>query len=80
MNRDELEISELRKVIELHEAKDEGVKVRIADLEERYDAAMTEVASVLMLMDGLAEQWGDEGVFRRCRDRLRKLVEDARKA
>lgn len=34
-----------------------------------------EVASVLMLMDGLAEQWGDEGVFRRCRDRLRKITE-----
>lgn len=33
-----------------------------------------EVASVLMLMDGLAEQWGDEGVFRRCRDRLRALL------
>lgn len=33
-----------------------------------------EVASVLMLMDGLAEVWGDEGVFRTCRDRLRKLV------
>lgn len=39
-----------------------------------YDATRNEVASVLMLMDGLAEQWGDEGVFRRCRDRLRKLV------
>ena len=34
-----------------------------------------EVASVLQLMDGLAEQWGDEGVFRRCRDRLRAAVE-----
>lgn len=36
----------------------------------------TEIKSVLMLMDGLAEQWGDEGVFRRCRDRLRALVSE----
>lgn len=34
-----------------------------------------EIKSVLSLMDGLAEQWGDEGVFRRCRDRLRALVQ-----
>ena len=33
-----------------------------------------EVSSVLILMDHLAEVWGDEGVFRACRDRLRKLV------
>ena len=36
-----------------------------------------EVISVLWLLDGLAEQWGDEAVFRRCRDRLRALVEAA---
>jgi hypothetical protein len=36
-----------------------------------------EIANVLLLMDGLAQQWGDEGVFRRCRDRLRKLLPDA---
>lgn len=41
--------------------------LRIEELEE-------EVASVLTLLDGLAEQWGDEGVFRTCRDRLRKLL------
>ena len=34
-----------------------------------------EATSVLQLMDGLAEQWGDEAVFRRCRDRLRAAVE-----
>jgi hypothetical protein len=33
-----------------------------------------EVTIVLGLLDGLAEQWGDEAVFRRCRDRLRELV------
>lgn len=48
-----------------------------AEREQRADeieAVRNEVASVLMLMDGLAEVWGDEGVFRTCRDRLRKLV------
>lgn len=39
------------------------------------DDMLNEIRSVLLLMDGLAEQWGDEGVFRRCRDRLRALVE-----
>ncbi len=34
-----------------------------------------EVASALESMDELAELWGDEGKFRRCRDRLRVLVE-----
>lgn len=33
-----------------------------------------EVKSVLAQLDELAELWGDEGKFRRCRDRLRKLV------
>lgn len=33
-----------------------------------------EVASVLQMLDELAELWGDEGKFRACRDRLRKLV------
>lgn len=46
-------------------------------LAEVLDAATgvrNEVASVLLLMDELASVWGDEGVFRRCRDRLRVLV------
>lgn len=43
-------------------------------LRAEVETTRNEVASVLMLMDGLAEQWGDEGVFRRCRDRLRALV------
>jgi hypothetical protein len=34
----------------------------------------SEVRSVLEQLDHLAELWGDEGVFRTCRDRLRKLV------
>ena len=46
---------------------------------DRIDVAamLNEIRSVLLLMDGLAEQWGDEGVFRRCRDRLRKLTQGA---
>lgn len=34
-----------------------------------------EIQSVLTELDNLANVWGDEGVFRRCRDRLRKIVE-----
>ena len=39
-----------------------------------FDAAVAEVRVVLTLLDGLADQWGDEAVFRRCRDRLRAVV------
>ena len=46
----------------------------IGELMDRNTAIRNEVASVLMLMDELATVWGDEGVFRRCRDRLRALV------
>lgn len=35
-----------------------------------------EVKAVLQIMDDHASVWGDEGVFRRCRDRLRKLVSE----
>lgn len=38
------------------------------------EEARNEVASVLQMLDELAELWGDEGKFRACRDRLRKLV------
>ena len=41
---------------------------------DRLEHYHNEVSSVLELLDGLAEQWGDEAVFRRCRDRLRELV------
>lgn len=51
-----------------------GLKLACQDLHEIISAHQNEVASVLMLMDGLAEQWGDEGVFRRCRDRLRAIL------
>lgn len=38
------------------------------------DGFTNEVASVLMVMDSMAKQWGDEGRFRTCRDRLRSLL------
>lgn len=41
---------------------------------DRLEQYRNEVSSVLQLLDGLANQWGDEAVFRRCRDRLRELV------
>lgn len=34
----------------------------------------TEVKSVLEMLDNLAELWGDEVVFRNCRDRLRVVA------
>lgn len=34
-----------------------------------------ELTSVLEQLDGLADVWGDEAVFRRCRDRIRSLLE-----
>lgn len=43
-------------------------------LEAENERFRGEVGSVLMLMDQLAAVWGDEGVFRRCRDRLRALL------
>ena len=46
----------------------------IEDSISRLEQYRNEVTSVLELLDGLAEQWGDEAVFRRCRDRLRELV------
>ena len=49
------------------------VKALLAE-NARLRDVQPEIQSILQLMDGLAEQWGDEGVFRRCRDRLRALV------
>jgi hypothetical protein len=41
---------------------------------EDVKAILCEVHSVLAELDNLANVWGDEGVFRRCRDRLRTVV------
>jgi hypothetical protein len=37
-------------------------------------ATQDELRAILSLLDGLAGQWGDEAVFRRARDRLRKVI------
>ena len=41
---------------------------------EALDALRDEARAVLRQLDDLATAWGDEGVFRRCRDRLRAAV------
>lgn len=46
----------------------------LAACRERLAAFNDEVKTTLSQLDKLAEVWGDEGVFRRCRDRLRALV------
>lgn len=46
----------------------------LASCRERLAAFHDEVNVVLVQLDQLAELWGDEGVFRRCRDRLRALT------
>ena len=46
---------------------------------DELDSLRKEVESVLGELDHLAEVWGDEGVFRRCRDRLRKALSEVDK-
>jgi|GEM_PF-3941542 len=49
----------------------------LADCRERLNAFRDEMRTTLSQLDQLAELWGDECVFRRCRDRLRALVAGA---
>jgi hypothetical protein len=56
-------------VYESFHGKDEAARNK-----EWLERLRDEVASVLLVMDGLAETWGDEAQFRRCRDRLRAVV------
>lgn len=58
----------------LQAACEEHIRIR-NEQGECIEGMRQEVASVLVLMDGLAATWGDEGVFRRCRDRLRTIAE-----
>jgi hypothetical protein len=44
---------------------------------EGWNAANCEARDVLLALDNLATQWGDEAIFRRCRDRLRDLTREA---
>lgn len=46
----------------------------VIELRTKLNDLQEEVASVVQLMDDLAQQWGDEAVFRRCRDRLRESI------
>lgn len=52
-----------------------GAELATSEMRSRSDEIHDEVESVLGELDCLANVWGDEGVFRRCRDRLRKLLE-----
>ena len=52
----------------------ERLRAELQGLQVLHNEAIAEVRVVLSQLDDLAQQWGDEGVFRRCRDRLRKLV------
>jgi hypothetical protein len=54
------------------------VKERLDDMQSRVEMFEVEVRSVLGELDHLAEVWGDEGVFRRCRDRLRKVLDQCK--
>jgi len=47
------------------------------DEKEELIRMQDEIREVLRQLDELAELWGDEGKFRRCRDRLRNLVDEA---
>lgn len=49
----------------------DGIPLCWSCLSSRHDHLRDEVQSVLIQLDELATLWGDEGVFRRCRDRLR---------
>lgn len=49
-------------------------KTEAARTKARWEHLQGEVASVLQALDDLARLWGDEGVFRRCRDRLRAAL------
>lgn len=65
-----VESSALTKVCVSHErlrAELEGEQIMHS--QDRHEAAC-----VLVMLDELAELWGDEGKFRACRDRLRKIV------
>lgn len=44
------------------------------DEKEALIRIQDEIREVLRQLDELAELWGDEGKFRRCRDRLRNLL------
>lgn len=63
-------LGDVATLCESHErlrAELQGAEVLLEDLRR-------EVFAVVKIMDELSATWGDEGVFRRCRDRLRNLL------
>jgi hypothetical protein len=51
-----------------------SVGAHLESVLDEIDIIRHEVLCVLSQLDHLAEVWGDEGVFRTCRDRLRNAV------
>lgn len=60
----------IRSLCESHER----LRAELQGAEAMLESDRAEVGAVLRMLDELAQMWGDEGVFRTCRDRLRKLV------
>ena len=71
MTRDEAKASVLAQY-------DESLDLKTLDWNDGFNdcwiAIVPEVRAVIEQLDSLAEVWGDEGVFRRCRDRLKDAV------
>lgn len=68
--RQPLESTPARSLCESHErlrAELQGAEILLEDLRR-------EVGAVVKIMDELSATWGDEGVFRRCRQRLWNLL------
>ena len=66
--------------IERLRAENQRLRDGLVHEARRCSVLRDEAKTAVRLMDGLAEQWGDEAVFRRCRDRLRAAVEAAQGA
>lgn len=49
------------------------MRAKLEAVEETHADALALVRITLSQLDGLASVWGDEGVFRSCRDRLRSI-------
>ena len=57
----------------------ERLRAELQGLQVLHDEAIAEVRVVLSQLDDLDKQWGDEEVFRRCRDRLRAVIGEGQK-
>lgn len=58
---------------EIHAAQEGDGADGEPSLAEQHADALALVRITLSQLDGLASVWGDEGVFRSCRDRLRSI-------